>query len=80
MLSVLQNTLGAAFNPKIYFVIKVTKWPVSADSGGAIVSDDIGLLVSVSNFFDFHVIGRALILPYRNTIHAPCGAPLGKLA
>ena len=71
LLSVLQNTLGTVFNPKISFVIKATKWLASADSARAIVSDAIRLLVTLSNFFYFHVIGTALLLPHRNTIWAP---------
>ena len=42
--SVLQNTLGAVFNSKMSFVIIATKWPASADSAIAIVSDAIGHL------------------------------------
>ena len=71
LLSVLQNTFGTVFNPKISFDIKVAKWPASAHSARAIVSDAIGSLVSLSDFFDFHVIGTALLLPNRNTIWAP---------
>ena len=37
----------------------------------AIVSDAIGLLVTLSDSFDFHVAGTALLLPHRNTIWAP---------
>ena len=77
---VLQNTLGTVFNPKISFVIKATKWPASADCARAIVSDLIGLSATLFNFFDFYVIGTALLLPHRNTIWAPWDAPLGKLA
>ena len=43
----------------------------STDSVKAILSDAIVLLVTLSNFFDFHVIGGTLLLPYRNTIYAP---------
>ena len=62
------RTLGAVFNPEISFIIKATKWPASADSARAIVSDAIELLVTLSNFFNSHVIGTALLLPHRNTI------------
>ena len=71
LLSVFQNTLGAVFNAKISFVIKATKWSASADSARAIVSDAIEILVTFSNFFEFHVIGTALLLPQRNTIWVP---------
>ena len=70
----------AVFNPKISFVIKATKWPASGDSARAIVSDAIRLLVTLSNFFNFHEIATALLLPHRSTIWAPWDAPLGKLA
>ena len=50
-----------------------------ADSARAIVSDAVELLVTLYNFFDFHVIGTALSLPHRNDIWAPREDPQGKL-
>lgn len=55
------------FNLKISFLIRVTKSPASADSARAIVSYVVGLLLTLSKFFDFHVIGTALLLPHKNT-------------
>ena len=59
------------FQSKDLFSYQSNKWPASADFTRAIASDAIGLLVTLSNFFDFHVIGTVLLLPHRNTIWAP---------
>ena len=70
LFSVLWNTVWAVFNQKISFAIKAARCPASADCARASVSDVIGPLVTLPNFFDFHLAGTALLLPFRNTIWA----------
>ena len=75
-----RTLLGLFSTQRSLFVINARKWPASSDFARAIASDAIGLLVTLSNFIDLHVIWTALLLPHRNTIWTPWDAPLGKLA